>query len=74
MLPNPWVILKLHYHEYVLPSAIFNQLMEVLSNLEELDDNKITPLTDNNAVKFLSDYDYKKYKANWLLSKEIGND
>ena len=75
LVKNPWIVIKFKYYEYVVPSHFMNMVMELFSNMEELEDKKIRPLDNDSgnhvSVKFLSDEAYRRYKANHLLTQEV---
>jgi hypothetical protein len=70
---NPWIVIKLKYYEYVLPATFLPMIMEMFQNMEYLDDDKISPIGRKIGVSFLSDHEYKVYKANWELTKQVGD-
>lgn len=70
---NPWIVLKIKYYKYIAPASQLAAIMDLLSEMEELDDNKIVPMgtaATEMSIAFMSDIEYKRLKANAVLLAE----
>ena len=68
---NPWLLVKFSYYRFIISYKELDSILNIISNMEEIDGDKIIPLKmDMATVSFLSDSEYKTMKANNILIDE----